>query len=167
MKNFSHIRTALFALLLVACSPFDNQDKIATYLTVSPSKIAFKADGENSFTVDTDGDWLVTAISDKVTLSDKSGTAGKTTVKILSMTATTPQVIVIRTPSNTNLIATVEIKLDDGSNSGSSGSDDTLPTPGITLYHDNVDGNPSYTDWANNSNVWQNPIGEGSVNVTY
>ena len=167
MKNFSHIRTALFALLLVACSPFDNQDKIATYLTVSPSEIAFKAAGENSFTVDTDGDWLVTAISDKVTLSDKSGTAGKTTVKILSMTATTPQVIVIRTPSNTNLIATVEIKLDDGSNSGSSGSDDTLPTPGITLYYDNVDGNPSYTDWANNSNVWQNPIGEGSGNVTY
>ena len=167
MKHFSHLHAALFALLLVACTPFGNQEQNATYLTVSPTEIFFNAEGENSFTVDTDGDWLVTAISDKVKLSTKSGSAGQTTVEVLSMTATTTQTIVIRTPSNTDLIATVEIKLDDGTGGGNDDGDDTPTTPGIALYYDNLDGDPSYTDWANNSNVWQNPTGEGSGSVTY
>ena len=167
MKNFPHIRAALFALLLISCTPFDKQDNKATYLTASPTEIVFNANGENAFTIDSDGDWFVTAISDKVKLSTKSGTAGKTTVEILSMTATTTQIIVIRTPSNTNLIATVEVKLDDGSGGGDNGGDDTPTTPGITLYYDNLDGDPSYTDWTNNTTSWQNPTGEGAGGVTY
>ena len=120
----------------------------------NPAEITFHADGNNSFTVDTDGDWVVTAISDKVSLSEKMGTKGKTTVTILAMTGTTPQTVVIRTPSNPALIGKITIKPDDGSGGGGDDNgdngDDPTPVPSVTLYYDNLDGDPTYTNWANN-----------------
>lgn len=169
MRHTYHIFAALIASLFVACAPIDNDEKGATYLKVTPATIIFRADAQNSFTVDSDGDWIVAAISDKVRLSTKFGSAGKTTVEIPSMTATTAQTIIFRTPSNTELTATLEVKPDDGSSDdgGNDGGNDTPPTPGITLYYDNLDGNTSYTDWANNSTSWQNLTGEGASDVTY
>lgn len=100
MKNFHTLCVALLLLLTSSCSLVEDSDKAATYLLVTPSEITYAENAENSFTVDSDGDWLITAITDKVKLSTKIGSAGKTTVEILSMSATSPQTIVIRTPSN-------------------------------------------------------------------
>ena len=172
MKNLNTLCAALLSLLATACVPIENDDKAATYLVVTPNEITFVAGSENSFTVDSDGDWLVTAITDKVKLSTNIGAAGKTSVEILSMSATTTQTIVIRTPSNPDLVGTLTIYPDDGSgNGGNSGGDNgdnnESPTDGITLYYENLDGNTSYTDWANTNTTWQNPTGEGAGGVTY
>ena len=163
MRNIYHIYAAFIALLLAACSPIDNQEPSATYLKATPTEIYFKEDGQNIFTVETDGDWVVATTSDKVKLSTRVGGAGSTPVKVISMSATTAQTIVLRSISNTSLTASVEIKLDDGPEGGN----DTPSTPSITLYYDNLDGNTSYTDWTNNSTSWQNPTGEGAEAVTY
>ena len=170
MKFIPKICVVFIALLSTSCSLFDNDDKaVATYLTVTPTEVTFSPSGNNFFTVDTDGDWVVTAISNKVSLSDKMGVKGTTTVTILDMTATSPQTIVIRTPSNPALVGKVTISPNDGSSGGDTpgdGNEVTLPT-GKMLYYDNLDGSPSYTDWANNSTAWQNPTGEGAAGVTY
>ena len=173
MKHILHLCTVLLALSYASCSLIDNGDEAAaTYLTVTPGEITFRTDGNNSFTVDSDGDWVVTAISDKVSLSEKMGNKGKTTVTILTMTATTPQTIVIRTPSNPALVSKLTVKPDDGSggnndddNDDDGNNDD--PIASTTLYYDNLDGDTSYTNWANNSTVWQNPIGEGAADISY
>ncbi|MBQ3246569.1 MAG: DNA/RNA non-specific endonuclease [Alistipes sp.] len=172
MKRIFHLCTVLLALSYASCSLIDDGNEApATYLTVTPAEITFHADGNNSFTVDTDGDWVVTAISDKVSLSEKMGTKGKTTVTILAMTGTTPQTVVIRTPSNPALIGKITIKPDDGSGGGGDDNgdngDDPTPVPSVTLYYDNLDGDPTYTNWANNSASWQNPTGEGANEVSY
>ena len=105
MKRIFHLCTVLLALSYASCSLIDNGDEAAaTYLTVTPAEITFQTNGNNSFTVDTDGDWVVTAISDKVSLSEKMGNKGKTSVTILAMTATTPQTIVIRTPDRKSVV---------------------------------------------------------------
>ena len=172
MKNLHTLCVALLLLLTSSCSLVDSGDKAATYLLVTPSEITYAENAENTFTVNSDGDWLVTAITDKVKLSTKIGSAGKTTVEILSMSATSPQTIVIRTPSNPDLVGTLKIYPDDGNGNGGNNNDnnqgnDGSPTDGITLYYDNLDGNTSYTDWANTNTSWQNPIGEGAADVTY
>ena len=163
MKRIFYISTLLFPLLFASCSLLNGDDeKGATYLKVTPAEITFEAGADNSFTVDTDGEWMIIT-TDKITLSASSGKAGITSVKILSVIGTSTQNIMVRTPSNTSLVGLVKVYLGEGGSSG----DDPDSTPGKTLYYDNLDGDTSYNNWANTSSVWQNPTGEGAAEVSY
>lgn len=167
MKRIFHLCTMLLALSYASCSLLDNGDEaVATYLTVTPEEIVFDAAGNNTFTVESDGDWLVTAVSSKISLSAVSGKRGTTSVTILAMNSTSTQTIVIRTPSNPALIGKVTVKPDDGSGGGNDDEGDET-TPSVTLYYDNLDGNTAYTGWADSDTSWQNASGEGSNSVTY
>ena len=168
MKRIFCFWMALLPLLYVACTTPDNSEpQGATYLNVTPSTITFDANGENTFTVDTDGEWIAVA-TDKITISANRGEAGITPVRVLTMNSTSTQAVVVRTPSNARLAATVLIKPGENSGGGNDDdNDDTPVVPGKMLYYDDLDGDPSYNNWANTSSVWQNPTGEGAANVTY
>ena len=165
MKRFHYFCVALLSLMVAACTPSeDDGKKVATYLTVSPSEITFDASAENTFSVDTDANWIAIT-SGKITLSKTSGNAGVTTVKIVAMTSTANQTIMIQTPSNPNLYGVIKVKYEEGG-----GNDDPVTPPSTTvttLYYDNLDGNTSYTDWADNSTSWQNFTGTGANYITY
>ena len=163
MKRIFFFCALSFSLLYSSCSLLnDDDEKAATYLKISPTEITFEAGNECSFTVDTDGEWIAIT-TDKVTLSTTKGSAGVTSVSILAFNSTSPQFVVVRTPSNTSLSEMV--KIIPGEGGGSNG--DTPSTPSKTLYYEDFDGDPSYSNWANNSTVWQNPTGEGVGNITY
>lgn len=162
MRNIYRICAALLSLLFVACTtPGNEEEPAATYLKVTPSEITFDENSDNTFVVDTDGAWEIT-VSDKVKLSAKSGDAGLSTVRIVEVTSSSTQTIIVRTPSNAKLVGLVKVVP-----SGSNNDTPDNPTPTTTLYYDNFDGDASYNDWADNSTVWQNPTGEGVENVTY
>lgn len=164
MKNIFTRCALLVPLSLIACTPIDN-DKAATYLNLTPDEIYFDAEGVNTFTVESDGDWIVTNTSNLIPLSATKGTKGSTTVEILAMTAQSTHEINIVTPSNIFLAKSVKVhpnKEDEGN-----GNDNKPTKPAVVLYYDNLDGDTSYTNWANNSTVWQNPTGEGADNVRY
>lgn len=113
MRNIYRICAALLPLLFVACTtPGNEEEPAATYLKVSPSAITFDSDSDNFFVVDTDGAWEITA-SSKIKLSAISGNAGLSTVRIVEMTATSTQTIVVRTPSNLVLVQTVKVSPGD------------------------------------------------------
>ncbi len=113
MRNIYRICAALLPLLFVACTtPGNEEEPAATYLRVSPSAITFDSDSDNFFVVDTDGAWEITA-SSKIKLSAISGNAGLSTVRIVEMTATSTQTIVVRTPSNLVLVQTVKVSPGD------------------------------------------------------
>lgn len=113
MRNIYRICVALLPLLFVACTtPGNKEEPAATYLKVSPSAITFDSDSDNFFVVDTDGAWEITA-SSKIKLSAISGNAGLSTVRIVEMTATSTQTIVVRTPSNLVLVQTVKVSPGD------------------------------------------------------
>lgn len=162
MRNIYRICAALLSLLFVACTtPGNEEEPAATYLKVTPSEITFDENSDNTFVVDTDGAWEIT-VSDKVKLSAKSGDAGLSTVRIVEVTSSSTQTIIVRTPSNAKLVGLVKVVP-----SGSNNDTPDNPTPTTTLYYDNFDGDESYNDWAYNSTVWQNPTGEGAENVAY
>lgn len=161
MKIVHYIFTLFLLLLVAGCtSPNNNENKVATYLKVSPSELTFDKDAENTFSVDTDADWIAIT-SDKITLSVTSGHEGITVVKIETMTSASTQTIIVRTPSNPSLSKTVKVIADNIED------DDNTPASDKVLYYDNFDGDTSYSNWANNSTVWQNPTGKGAGNVTY
>lgn len=163
MKRILYLYALLFSFLGSSCSLLNgDNENTATYLKVTPTEITFETGAENSFTVDSDGEW-VAVTTDNVTLSATDGKAGITIVNILSLTGTSSQNILVRTPSNTALVGMVKVYPGEGGGS----NDDTPTTPGRTLYYDNLDGDPSYNNWANNSSVWQNPTGEGAADVSY
>ncbi len=162
MRNIYRICAALLSLLFVACTtPGNEEEPAATYLKVTPSEITFDENSDNTFVVDTDGAWEIT-VSDKVKLSAKSGDAGLSTVRIVEVTSSSTQTIIVRTPSNAKLVGLVKVVPSDSNNDTPNN-----PTPTTTLYYDNFDGDTSYSNWANNSTAWQNPTGEGVENVTY
>jgi len=162
MRNIYRICVALLPLLFVACAtPGNEEEPAATYLKVSPSEITFDENSDNTFVVDTDGAWEIT-VSEKIKLSAMSGNAGLSTVRIVEMTATLTQTIVVRTPSNANLVGLVKVVPSDSNNDNPNN-----PTPTTALYYDNFDGDESYNNWADNSTVWQNPTGKGAENVAY
>ena len=166
MRKFFIFFALLLPLLCTSCSLLqkDNEDA-ATYLNVYPTEILFSADGENSFSVDCDGAWILIA-SNKITLSTTSGESGITTVRILDMTASTIQTIEVRTPGNQSLAETVRVRPDNGETPDN--PDTPLPDlTGETIYYDNFDGDESYNNWANQGTTWQNPTGKGAENVTY
>ena len=164
MKNIFTYGALLLLLSLTACTPIDN-DKAATYLNITPDEIYFDTEGVNTFTVESDGDWVITNTSNLVPLSVTRGSKGSTTVEILAMKASSTHKINIVTPSNIFLAKSVKVH---PNKEGESNGDDNQPSePAVVLYYDNLDGNPSYTDWANNSTSWQNLTGEGASDVTY
>ena len=172
MKTFNYFCVVLLSLMFATCTPFEDGDKkVATYITVSPTEITFNPSAENTFSVDTDADWIAIT-SGKITLSKNSGNAGVTTVKIVAVASTATQNIIIQTPSNPGLYEVVKVKYlesENGDGEGEGGDDNPTPptTSGTTLYYDNLDGDTSYTDWANQSTAWQNITGEGASNVRY
>ena len=164
MKNIFTRCALLLSLSSIACTPIDN-DKAATYLNLTPDEIYFDAEGINTFTVESDGYWVVTNTSNLVPLSVTRGTKGSTTVEILAMKASSTHQINIVTPSNIFLAKSVKVH---PNKEGEGNGDDNKPTkPAVVLYYDNFDGDTSYSNWANNSTVWQNPTGEGADNVRY
>lgn len=50
---------------------------------------------------------------------------------------------------------------------GGESGDNSNSTTATTIYYENFDGDPSYTNWANQGTSWQNPMGEGAYEVTY
>ncbi|MBO7219704.1 MAG: DNA/RNA non-specific endonuclease [Alistipes sp.] len=110
MKKFYHICAVLLSLTFVACfAPEDGGDSTATYLKVSPSEITYDSGSDNFFVVDTDGAWEITA-PEKLKLTAVRGEAGLSTVRIVEMTSSSTQTIVVRTPSNLSLVQIVKVK---------------------------------------------------------
>ncbi len=166
MKNLNYLWMVLLSVLCIACTtPGGEESQVATYLKVTPAEITFDATADNTFIIDTDGSWMIIA-SSSVTLSAKNGEAGVNEIKVLAMNSTSNQNIVIRTPSNLSLVGIVKI-LPSKSGDGGGGGTTPTPTPGTSLYYDNLDGDTSYTNWANQSTAWQNITGEGASNVRY
>ena len=166
MKNLNYLWMVLLSVLCIACTPSGGEEsQVATYLKVTPAEITFDATADNTFIIDTDGSWMIIA-SSSVTLSAKNGEAGVNEIKVLAMNSTSNQNIVIRTPSNPSLVGIVKI-LPSKSGDGGGGGTTPTPTPGTSLYYDNLDGDTSYTNWANQSTAWQNITGEGASNVRY
>lgn len=168
MKKLCYIGATLLLLFLyIGCTPAPSDENGgATYLKVTPNEITFDTTGKHTFVVDTDGSWVVVK-SDDVTLSADRGTAGTTRVEVLSTTLNSIQTVLVLTPSNSSLSGVVHIsyyKSDDG---GDDDDGDDDQTPGATLYYDNLDGDTSYTNWANQSTAWQNITGEGASATYY
>lgn len=164
MKSAHYFCMTLLSFLCVACSPLnDDNENVATYLNVYPTEITFNPNASNAFTVESDGDWVIIHPTE-VTLSEKRGSRGSTTVKVLSITGSSDQSLMVRTPGNNDLISTVTVTPDNGDTGD---EDDPSQSPAVTLYYDNLDGETSYTDWVNNSTSWQNQTGEGAGSVTY
>ena len=161
---------ALLSLLFGACTlPGDvTQQEDATYLDVTPKEIVFNKNTDNNLIVDCDASWIIVASQD-IQLSAREGVAGTTTVTVLDMPQSTTTSLLVKTPSNSKLSAIV--KLSRGKEeSGDNGDNGDTPTstPATTLYYDNFDGDPTYSNnWANQSTAWQNPTGDGAGNVTY
>lgn len=169
MRTIYPFCVALLSLLFGACTPLGGEDQeVATYLNVTPNEIVFSTDAENSFVVDCDASWAIIA-SQEILLSAREGTMGKTTVKVLDMPAPMTTSLLVETPSNSNLRKIVKLSRSAEEGGNDSGNDDggDTPTPTTALYYDNFDSDPTYSNWANNSTAWQNPMGEGVENVTY
>ncbi|MBQ7342655.1 MAG: DNA/RNA non-specific endonuclease [Alistipes sp.] len=160
MRKFFYFCAVLLPLLYVACGPLpEGEEEAATYLKVTPSELTFDATVKKAIKIETDGKWAITT-SGSVTLSQLNGEKGISTVYVLSMTATTPQTLLVRTPGNTALSAIVKVLPPQS-------GDNPTPTPAVTLYYDNLDGNTSYTGWADSNTSWQNFTGEGAGNISY
>ncbi|MBQ7853001.1 MAG: DNA/RNA non-specific endonuclease [Muribaculaceae bacterium] len=169
MRNFLNLCMVLLPLLCASCyTPQNGNEDVATYLHVTPNEIVFNANADNSFVVDCDATWEITA-SQEIKLSTREGTKGKTTVKVLDMPAPMTTSLLVETPSNSNLHEIVKLSRnaeDDGNDDGNDDGGDT-PTTTTIIYYDNFDGDASYNNWANQGTTWQNPTGSGADNVAY
>ena len=169
MRKIYYFCMVSLSLLFAACTPSGGGDeKAATYLNVTPNEIVFSANADNSFIVDCDASWIITA-SQEIRLSAREGTAGKTTVKVLDMPSPMTTSLLVEMPSNSNLYVIVKLtrNTEGGGNDGGGNNGGDTPTPTSAIYYDNFDKDTSYSNWANSSTVWQNPTGEGAGNVTY
>ena len=120
MRKIYYFCMVSLSLLFAACTPSGGGDeKAATYLNVTPNEIVFSANADNSFIVDCDASWIITA-SQEIRLSAREGTAGKTTVKVLDMPSPMTTSLLVETPSNSNLYVIVKLtrNTEGGGNNG-------------------------------------------------